>query len=119
MSALELSSGTVYLLHLDRPYAHARHYCGWARDLEARLEELKSGRGSPLMAAVAAAGITWRLARTWPGDRETARRIRRQGGLARQCPLCGVVPRGAADRSIVAALPELYPQYADQDEGRA
>jgi site-specific DNA-cytosine methylase len=29
--------GTVYLLHFDRPYKHARHYLGWAESLDARL----------------------------------------------------------------------------------
>jgi hypothetical protein len=32
-------TGTVYLLHFDRPYRHARHYLGWAEDLDNRLAE--------------------------------------------------------------------------------
>jgi hypothetical protein len=26
-----MMTGTVYLLHLSEPLAHARHYCGWVR----------------------------------------------------------------------------------------
>ena len=29
--------GTIYLLHFDRPYRHARYYLGWASDLNSRL----------------------------------------------------------------------------------
>ena len=39
------------------------------------------------------AGIGWQLARMWPGGRARERQIKRQGGHARKCPLCGVKPR--------------------------
>ena len=42
---------------------------------------------------VHAAGIGWQLARMWPGSRARERQIKRQGGHARHCPLCGVRPR--------------------------
>lgn len=90
------SGGTVYLLHFDRPYRHARHYCGWTADLAARLAAHQAGRGARLLEVVTAAGIGYRLARTWPGDRGRERRIKRQGGLSRCCPLCGVTPRRPA-----------------------
>jgi predicted GIY-YIG superfamily endonuclease len=102
--------GTVYLIHFDRPYKHAKHYCGWARDLPARLADHAAGRGPRLMAVIAAAGIGWRLARTWSGGRTLERRIKDQGSLARHCPLCGVTPRLAA-RDQVSELPRLYPAY--------
>jgi predicted GIY-YIG superfamily endonuclease len=35
---------TIYLLHLDKPLRHARHYVGLADDLPARLERHASGR---------------------------------------------------------------------------
>jgi len=53
--------GTIYLIHFDQPYRHARHYCGWASDLEARLAAHRSGNGSRMMAVIAGAGIQWRL----------------------------------------------------------
>jgi len=89
-----VSAGTVYLLHFDRPYKHARHYVGWtARNVKRRLAEHEAGRGARLLAVVREAGIGWQLARLWPGGRERERQIKRQGGHARKCPLCGVKPR--------------------------
>lgn len=88
-----MSDGTVYLLHFDTPYKHARHYIGWTADLDARLAEHASGRGARLLAVVHAAGITWTLARTWTGGRTRERAIKRQGGASRCCPTCGVRPR--------------------------
>jgi predicted GIY-YIG superfamily endonuclease len=88
--------GVVYLLHFTQPYRHARHYIGFTTDLAARLAALEVGRGARLMQVIGDAGIEWRLARLWPGDRRRERAIKRQGGAARSCPLCGVHPRTAA-----------------------
>jgi predicted GIY-YIG superfamily endonuclease len=86
-------SGTVYLLHFDRPYQHASHYTGWALDLDHRLAEHAAGRGARLLAVIKAAGIGWQLARTWPGTRNRERALKRQGGASRRCPLCGIHPQ--------------------------
>ncbi|WP_395110731.1 hypothetical protein [Actinomadura sp. SCN-SB] len=51
------------------------------------------GTGARLLQVVRAAGIEWRLARVWPGDRYRERAIKRQGGASRCYPLCGVRPR--------------------------
>ena len=88
-----MNAGTVYLLHFDEPYKHARHYVGWATNVKRRLAEHEAGRGARLLAVVRDAGIGWQLARLWPGSRARERQIKRQGGHARQCPLCGVTPR--------------------------
>jgi predicted GIY-YIG superfamily endonuclease len=88
-----VSAGTVYLLHFDQPYRHARHYVGWALNVKRRLAEHEAGRGARLLAVAREAGITWQLARMWPGGRARERQIKRQGGHSRQCPLCGVKPR--------------------------
>lgn len=86
-------AGTVYLLHFETPYKHARHYTGWALDLNARLADHAAGRGARLLTVIQAAGITWTLARTWPGaGRGRERQLKRQGGASRRCPLCGVQP---------------------------
>ena len=97
-------TGTVYLLHFERPYgppgapvgSTAKHYIGWAADLEGRLAEHCAGRGARLLAVVNAAGIGWTLARPGPGRRGRERQIKRQGGASRCCPLCGVRPRDGA-----------------------
>jgi predicted GIY-YIG superfamily endonuclease len=89
--------GVVYLLHFDRPYKHARHYLGWTRDLDSRLADHRGGSGANLLAVIKAAGIGFTLARTWsPADRNRERQIKRQGGLSRSCPACGVRPRAVA-----------------------
>ncbi len=83
----------MYLLHFDQPYKHAKHYIGWTSDLDERLAHHASGHGARLLAVVGAAGIGWRLARTWSGGRARERQIKKQGGASRCCPLCGVRPR--------------------------
>src|SRR5262245_50756422 len=93
-AAEEIASryGVVYLLHFDRPYRHARHYTGWASDLDRRLAEHACGRGARLLAVITEAGIGWTVARTWCGTRSFERALKRQGGASRRCPLCGVTP---------------------------
>jgi len=91
---MTVASGTVYLLHFDQPYKHARHYIGWTGSgLGARLAAHERGDGARLLAVVRGAGIGWQLARTWPGGRIRERQLKRQGGASRCCPLCGVTPR--------------------------
>ena len=87
------TTGTVYLLHFDRLYAHARHYTGWTSDLTARLADHAAGRGARLLAVITAQGIGWRLARTWDGTRHLERALKRQGGASRRCPICGITPQ--------------------------
>ena len=41
--------GTIYLLHFSTPYRHAKYYIGWTKDLEARLQEHRAGRGARLI----------------------------------------------------------------------
>ena len=62
-------------------------------NVKRRLAEHEAGRGARLLAVVREAGIGWQLARMWPGSRARERQIKRQGGHARHCPLCGVRPR--------------------------
>jgi predicted GIY-YIG superfamily endonuclease len=85
--------GTVYLIHFDQPFKHAKHYTGWALDLEARLYLHRAGSGARLLAVIREAGIGWQVARTWEGvDRNFERALKVQGGASRRCPLCGVRP---------------------------
>src|SRR5690242_5259393 len=92
-------TGTIYLLHFDRPYHHAGHYTGWTRDLTVRLAEHASGHGARLLAVAKAAGIGWTLAGTWTGTRVAERGLKRQGGASRRCPLCGIHPRNGSHGS--------------------
>lgn len=81
-------AGTIYLLHFDRPFGHAKHYTGWALNLNARLAHHESGSGANLLRHVKEAGIAWKLARTWVGDRNFERRLKNRGGASRHCPIC-------------------------------
>jgi predicted GIY-YIG superfamily endonuclease len=81
--------GTVYLFHFDQRYEHAGHYTGWAEDLDHRVAEHQAGRGARLIEVITQAGISFRLARTWPGvTRARERQLKRQGGASRHCPIC-------------------------------
>jgi len=106
-----VKTGTIYLLHFDEPYQHARHYLGWTQNLDLRLFDHAGGRGARLLAVVRSAGINWRLARIWEGTRARERQIKRQGGLSRSCPMCGVRPGSTAGRKLLASLAQLYPAY--------
>ncbi len=92
-AAVPPGQGTVYLLHFDRPYKHAAHYSGWTSNLSARLWRHQTGQGARLLEVIQAEGIGWQLARTWKGDRNRERALKRQGGASRRCPLCGINPR--------------------------
>ena len=98
MAAYDPPNGTVYLLHFERPYKHARHYIGWTKDLDARLAAHRSGQGARLLAVLLRAhGIGFVVARTWTGaTRARERQIKTQGGASRCCPVCGVEPRRAS-----------------------
>ena len=78
----------VYLLHFEKPYRHARHYLGYAADLEVRLAQHRAGRGARLLEVITEAGISFTLARTWEGDRTMERRLKNRHASPRLCPLC-------------------------------
>ena len=105
------NNGTVYLLHLDPPLKHARHYTGWTSDLDARLEAHRSGRGARLMEVVKEAGGTFRLVRTWAGSRSLERAIKDRHEAPKLCPECSPQPKPlAAGRSAaVSPRPEAAP----------
>jgi hypothetical protein len=79
----------IYLLHFDRPYKHARHYLGYAKNFKARFVRHMEGRGARLMAAVAKAGIPVAVARKWPkGDRTPERKLHNRNNNSKLCPIC-------------------------------
>src|SRR5947209_5512226 len=78
----------VYLLHFNELFKHAKHYLGYANDVEHRLDQHQHGCGARLMEVVVQAGITFELARTWPGDRSTERKLKGYHSGCKLCPIC-------------------------------
>lgn len=102
--------GTTYLVHLDPPYKHAKHYLGFAEGgeegLKHRLDEHTEGRGARLLAVVKAAGGAWHLTRTWPSTtRSFERQIKDTRHVPRYCPDCQP-DRAAARREARAQAKE-------------
>lgn len=90
--------GTVYVLHFEPAYHHARHYIGWALDVDARLAEHLAGTGSPLVRAALAASVRVELVATIPGSRHLERRLKRWHKTGQFCPRCRAA-RGVERRS--------------------
>lgn len=79
--------GTVYLIHFDRPYKHAKHYVGWAKSLEARIAHHRNGTGARLLQVLNEAGIGWEVVRTWPNTtREFERHLKDTRHVSHYCP---------------------------------
>lgn len=87
--------GTIYLIHFDRPFGHASHYLGWTDNLKRRLYFHRTGRGARLMQVIRNAGIGWRVAATWAGDRHLERYFKGRGKSC-VCPVCIQVKRSTA-----------------------
>jgi predicted GIY-YIG superfamily endonuclease len=107
-----MTLGTVYLLHFDRPYHHARHYIGFTRDLGRRIARHRDGRGSPLIEAASNAGIEFTVARVW--HNVTGRFERRVHHMMAKllCPLC------TGRRQVRPARPRIsdYQEYEEYPE---
>jgi predicted GIY-YIG superfamily endonuclease len=82
-------AGEVYLIHLDKPIAHARHYIGWTASEPARTARHANGNGARLLAVAKDHGISWRVVRTWPGaSKRFERRLKNAANAPRLCPVC-------------------------------
>ena len=87
--------GVCYTLHFDPPYPPgaadgaqvAKHYTGFATDLDARLADHAAGRGARLTQVQLAAGGSWRLASAEPGTRDREAQLKERGA-SRRCPIC-------------------------------
>lgn len=78
----------IYILHIDPPLKHARHYVGFTEDEDVtrRVNQHLNQTGrrpSKLVRAALEAGCTVTLAGTLEGDREFERRLKRRGGASR------------------------------------
>jgi hypothetical protein len=83
----------IYILHIDPPLAHARHYVGFTEDddVARRVNEHINQTGrrpSKLVGAALRAGCAVTLVGTMPGDRTRERRLKDGGSASKYCPLC-------------------------------
>ncbi|MGE0128060.1 MAG: endonuclease [Blastocatellales bacterium] len=83
-----MSDGIVYLIHFNKPYAHARHYLGFTTNLDHRITDHLCGMGARLMEVITEAGIEWRVVRTWQGDRKLERQLKKRKEAPALCPVC-------------------------------
>src|SRR6266567_6741267 len=83
-----LEGSKVYLIHLDKPLNHARHYLGFSEDLFKRLQQHRNGQGAAFMRAIEKQGISWHVSRIWDGDRAFERVLKDQHNASHLCPTC-------------------------------
>jgi predicted GIY-YIG superfamily endonuclease len=80
---------TVYLIHFEQPFRHAKHYLGFTSlALEERVARHMTDRGAALLRALNRAGIGWRVVRTWSGGIELEKQLKRSKNAPRLCPVC-------------------------------
>jgi hypothetical protein len=92
----EYAEGTVYIVHLDPPYRHARHYSRTSADpgcLQQRLADHHTSNGPWLLRVQKAAGGSWHLVATFPGSRDTERQLKNGQCVPSYCPECTPSPR--------------------------
>ncbi|MBP7735989.1 MAG: endonuclease [Spirochaetes bacterium] len=87
--------GTVYLIHFNKKLHHARHYLGYAEDVEKREKRHRSGDGSRLLHACNLQGIKYRIVRKWENvDRNFERKLKNRKEGPKLCPVCNKKLKG-------------------------
>jgi putative endonuclease len=97
----------VYILHLDAPLSHARHYVGYSATddtLTARLEHHRNGTARARFTDVLhERGIGFQLARVFENaDKAFERRLKNTNNTKRYCPLCTPRPRPYHPKGLVS-----------------
>jgi predicted GIY-YIG superfamily endonuclease len=85
-----MRTGTVYLIHFEKHFKHAKHYIGFTSvNVEERFKRHKNGSGSSLLKAVSKEKINFIIARTWPGKPFSFEKdLKHQKNSKRFCPIC-------------------------------
>lgn len=81
----------VYLLHLDAPLSDrhtAQHYLGFTFHIPSRMKKHSDGAGARFMQVAKERGISYVIARIWPGDRNFERQLKNQKNSPKLCPIC-------------------------------
>ncbi len=82
-------SGTVYLIHLETPIAHSRHYLGWTRFLKKRINHHRNGTGARFLAEAVRRGIGFEVVRKWKNtDGNFERKLKNRKNAPKLCPVC-------------------------------
>jgi predicted GIY-YIG superfamily endonuclease len=120
--SLRAEIGWVYTLHFDQAigdtsnrYGYARHYTGWAVDLDARLATHTSGNGARLLEVVSTRGIGWQVACLERGTRDRERQLKARGA-ARRCPICRRERRRRELAEALLWLPTTHQDVVDELE---
>ena len=86
---------TVYLIHFDKPYKHARHYLGYTalESANARLQRHKSGDGAKLLRVCNENNIDYDIVRMWDCNnihdaKVLEHKLKKQHNSAKLCPIC-------------------------------
>jgi predicted GIY-YIG superfamily endonuclease len=80
---------SVYLICFSEPYHHARHYLGYAKNVQSRYEKHKQGTGAKLLRAVNEANISYEIVRVWKNkDRGFERFLKNKKNSPKLCPRC-------------------------------
>jgi hypothetical protein len=87
--------GEIYVIHMQEPFYHARHYVGFAEynidgssSLAERIQEHRHGKGSRLLSAVNKAGIAWDVVMVVSGNMLTERFLHKRKHTSEFCPVC-------------------------------
>jgi hypothetical protein len=100
----------IYLIHFIPAFKHAKHYLGFADDIEPRIYAHLHGRGARLTQVARDAGCTLLLVRIWEGaDRKTERKFKNHSHVPLLCPIC-------QGKVVQMPLMPWMPAYAPQAE---
>jgi predicted GIY-YIG superfamily endonuclease len=103
----------IYLIHFSPAYKHAKHYLGYAEDIEPRIHAHLHGRGARLTQVARDAGCILLLVRIWENaDRTTERKFKNRSHVPRLCPIC---QGKAVQMPLIPWMPAYIPQH-DQEQ---
>lgn len=100
-----MATGVLYLIcfreRLGTQKHSIKHYLGFARDLDARLEKHRAGQGARVTKALRERGIDWDVVAVWPGNRGVENELKLHSAT-RICPRC--TPGAKLPRPVQAVI---------------
>ena len=81
--------GYLYLIHFDKPVAHAQHYLGYTTDLDKRFKRHAKLDGARLVRAAIQNGAECTVVRLWRNaDKNFERKLKNRKNHRALCPIC-------------------------------